>query len=60
MHRRVADLEGAATDRQPPRIVSIVLAGVEPQIDDDGKRYGPGRVVTRIELVDLKPTGAKA
>jgi hypothetical protein len=60
LSRRLTELERAATDSQgPPNIVELVLAGVEPQMDSDGKRYGPGRIVTRIELVDLQPIGAK-
>ena len=58
MHRRIANLEREA-DSPPPRIVSVVLCGIEPEIDDNGRKYGPGRVVTRIELVDLQPMGAK-
>jgi hypothetical protein len=58
LDRRLIELERTAGSKQSLRIVSVVLAGVEPQLDSDGKRTGPGRIVTRIELVDLKPAGA--
>ena len=56
MHQRVADLEGESPDRRPAPLASVMLVGIEPQIDEMGNKRGPGRVVSRIEL---KPIGAK-
>lgn len=61
INRRITNLERAATDARPkaPVKFSVMLRGVEPELDESGKRYGPGRIVTSIELVGLEPAEAK-
>jgi hypothetical protein len=59
LQRRITNLERIAAINASRAPVKIVLVSVAPEMDDNGRIRGPGRIVSRIELVDLKPTGAK-
>jgi hypothetical protein len=58
MNRRLGKLEQAAEDERPKEPVHIELVALdgEPPVREP---WVPGTPITRIELVSLKPTGAK-
>ena len=50
INRRIAKLEQAAADERPEAPVKVFLLqdGEEPEPDENGERYGPGRIVIRL------------
>ena len=59
IHRRIANLEQAAADERPPEPVFIELVALRDGETPIREPWVPGSVITRIELVPLRPNGTK-
>jgi len=59
IHRRITNLEQAVADERPKEPVHIELVTLKDGETPIREPWVPGSVITRIELVPLKPTGAR-